>query len=186
MNRRIVVVLAVVLLVVSAVGAFAYEQKSRTYSWMASFNKTGQINLYASVGFYYVGYDINGGPEIILGNFDISGIPLQWGLMAQGLVGFGSFAGFGSWIDWGAAPMISLHWGTDFGQGLKFEWWGAVGLGLYGTTGTYYSFVGAGPFFGFAGAGGVAWHFADHFALLLDSAYVGWTGVYGIGLKLNL
>ena len=186
MKKRMVLAIAAALLLFSTVGAFAFEQKSRTYPWMASFNRTGQINLYVAAGFYYVGYDINGGPEVILGNFDISGIPLEWGIMAQGLVGFASFSGFGSWIDWGVAPMITLHWGTDFGGPLKFEWFGGLGLGLYGTGGTYYSFTGDGPFFGFAGMGGVAWHFANNFSLILNSAYVGWTGVYGIGLKIDI
>ncbi len=186
MKRRLVVGLALALLLISAVGAFAFEQNSKTYPWMASFNKAGQLNLYAAVGLYALGIDVTGGVEIILGNFDISGIPLEWGLMGRGLVGFGSFAGFGSWIDWGAAPMVTLHWGTDFGKGLKFEWYGGVGLGLYGTGGTYYTFNGYGPFFGFAGGGGIAWHFADNLSLMLDSVYVGWTGVYGIGIKFDL
>ncbi|HVP18332.1 MAG TPA: hypothetical protein VMU36_04995, partial [Spirochaetia bacterium] len=132
-----------------------------------------------------LGWEVDAGPEIILGSFDISGVPFEWGLMARGLLAFGSASGFASWTDWGVAPMATLHWGTDFGSGLKFEFYGALGLGLYGTTGTYYSFTG-GPFIGFAGALGAAWHFADNFALILDYAYVGWTGVYGIGLKVNI
>ena len=186
MKRRLVIGLAVSLLLISAVGGFAFEQKSNTYPWMASFNKAGQLNFYAAVGFYYVGYDLSAGAEIILGNFNLSGIPLEWGLEARGVLGFGSFSGYGSWIDWGAAPLVTLHWGTDFGKGLKFELYGGIGLGLYGTSGTYYSFTGYGPFIGFAGAGGVAWHFADAFSLILDSSYVGWTGVYGIGVKIDL
>ena len=185
MKRRIVVVLAVVLLLVSTVGAFAFEQKSKTYPWMASFDKTGQLNLYVAGGFYLYGFALGVGPEVILGNFDISGIPLEWGLTAQGVFGFGSFAGFGSWVDWGVAPMITLHWGIDLGGPLKFDWWGGVGLGLYGTTGTY-TFSSAGPFFGFAGTGGVSWQFSQNFALILDSEYVGWTGIYGVGIKSNL
>ena len=186
MKRRAVVGLALALLLISAVGAFAFEQKSRTYSWMASFNRTGQVNLYAAAGLYAYGFDLTGGAEITLGNFDISGVPLEWGFMGRGLIGFASASGYGSWLDWGAAPLVTLHWGTDFGKLLKFELYGAVGLGLYGTGGTRYSFTGYGPFLGFAGAGGVAWHFADNLSLILDSAYVGWTGVFGIGLKVDL
>ena len=186
MKRKAVVFVALALLLFSAVGAFAYEQKSKTYPWMASFNKTGQLNLYAAVGFYYVGFDVSGGPEVILGNFDISGVPFQWGIMARGLVGFASFAGV-SWIDWGAAPMITLHWGVDFGSPWKFEFYGGLGLGLYGTGGTYYSaFTGYGPFFGFASADGVAWHFSENVSLIVDYTYTGWVSVYGVGLKLNI
>ncbi len=191
MNRRVVVTLAAALLVLSAVGAFAYEQKSRTYSWMASYDRTGQLNIYASVGFYYVGYEIGGGPEFILGNFNISGVPFEWGLMARALLGFGSFAGYANWFDWGVAPMVTLHWGNDFGQGLRFEWYGGLGLGIFGTTGTYFTDhagfpSGYGPFLGFAGAGGFAWHFADNFALIADYSYVGLTSNFGIGLKISL
>lgn len=185
MKRRIVVVLAIALLLCSAVGAFAFEEKSKTYPWMASFNRSGQFNLYAAIGYYYVGFDVAGGLEAILGNFNVAGIPLQWGIAARGLAGFGSSAGFGNWIDWGVAPMITLHWGVDFNGLLKFELYAGLGLGLYGTTGTYYSFAG-GPFFGFASSDGVAWHFADNFSLILDYSYVGWTSVYGVGLKLNI
>ena len=186
MKRMIVVSVAVGLLLCAASGAFAFEQKSKVYPWMASFNQTGQINLYAAIGYYYVGFDIAGGAEAILGNFNVSGIPLEWGLEARGLLGFGSFSGYASWMDWGAAPMVTLHWGVDFGSLLKFEWYIGLGIGVFGTTGTYYSFVGNGPFLGFASSDGLAWHFADNFSLIIDYSYVGWTSVYGIGLKVNM
>ncbi len=186
MKRSIVFLVALVFALFSAVGASAYEQKSSVYPWMASFNKTGQLNLYVAGGLYYVGFDVTGGPEVILGNFNLSGIPLEWGVMGRALVGFGSFAG-ANWIDWGAAPMVTLHWGTDFGGAAKFEWYGGVGVGFYGTTGNYYTWAGsAGPFFGFASAAGVAWHFSDSAALILDYSYTGFVSVYGLGVKLNL
>lgn len=186
MKRRLVPGIALFFLLVTAVGAFAFEQDSKKYPWMASFNKTGQLNVYAAAGLYPYGFDITGGAEVIVGNFDISGIPLEWGIMGRGLVGFASYSGYGNWIDWGAAPLVTLHWGTNFGKELKFEWYGGIGLGLYGTGGTYYSFNGYGPFFGFAGDLGIAWHFSNNISLILDSAYVGWTGVFGIGVKINL
>jgi len=186
MKKRIMFLAMLVLLVLSSVSAFAFEEKSRAYPWMASFDKTGQLNIYAAVGFYYVGYDVTGGLEFILGNFDISGVPFEWGIEGRGLVGFASVSGFGSWTDWGAAPLVTLHWSIDGGGLAKFEFYVGLGLGLYGTGGTYYTFTGYGPFFGFAGNGGVAWHFANNFALILDSAFVGWTGTVGIGLKVSI
>ncbi len=186
MKKIVISIIALVFALYSAVGAFAYEQKSSVYPWMASFNKTGQLNLYLAGGFYYLGFDATGGPEIILGNIDLSGIPLEWGVMGRATIGFGSFAG-ASWIDWGAAPMVTLHWGTDFGKGLKFEWYAGVGVGFYGTTGTYYTWAGlAGPFFGFASADGIAWHFSENASLILDYTYTGWVSVYGLGVKLNM
>lgn len=186
MKRKIVPLIAIALLLGSAVGAFAYEQKSKVYSWMASFNRTGQLNLYAAVGFYYVGFDVDGGPEVILANFDVGGVPLQFGVMARGLIGFGSFAG-ASWTDWGVAPMATLHWGIDVGNPWKFEFYIGLGAGIWGTTGTYYTaFSGAGPFFGFASADGVAWHVSENISIIIDYAYTGWVSVYGVGVKLNI
>jgi len=185
MKRKIIGLVAV-LVVVASVGAFAFEQKSSTYSWMASYNKDGQLNVYVAGGLYYVGLGVAGGVEVALGNFSLAGIPLEWGIEGRGLVGFGSFAGV-SWLDWGASPQVTLHWGVDFGGPLKFEWYAGLGLGVYGTTGSYYSYlIGAGPFFGFASSDGVAWHFSENVSLILDYSYTGWTSIYGVGVKLNL
>ncbi len=186
MNRRIVLAAAVVLLMLSAVGAFAFEQKSRAYPWMASFDRTGQVNLYAAVGFYYYGIDVGGGPEFILGNFDVSGIPLEWGIAVKGLVGFANFGGF-TWTDWGFGPLVTLHWGIDGGGPLKFEWYGGLGLGISGSTANYgYYSYGTGTGFGFATADGLAWHFSENISLLLDYSYFGFYSLYGVGLKFNL
>ncbi len=186
MKRKVLVLVAVALLLVSSVGAFAFEQKSTVYPWMASFNKTGQLNLYGAIGFYYYGFDLDVGPEVILGNFNVSGIPLEWGVMARGLLGFASFAGF-TWMDYGVAPMVTLHWGTDFGSPWKFEWYLGLGLGIAGSTANYgYYSYGSGVGFGFASADGVAWHFSENISLILDYAYSGYFSVYGVGVKLNL
>src|SRR5258706_7325729 len=112
MKKRIVVALVLCALLFSTVGAFA---AAKPVSWMTSYNKPGQLNLYASAGFYLYGVDANAGPEIIFGQFDIGGIPLEWGGMVRGMVGFSTFLGYGSWIDWAVAPAITLHFGADFG-----------------------------------------------------------------------
>jgi len=109
MKQRVAGIVATIVLLFVATGAFAFEQKSKTYPWMASFNQTGQVNIYAAVGLYYYGYDLGGGAELILGNFDVSGIPLEWGLAVKGVDGFASYFGT-SWIDWGLGPLVTLHW----------------------------------------------------------------------------
>jgi hypothetical protein len=182
--KRKIFVIALVLILFATLGVSAYEKKSKTFPWMASFNGNGQLNLYAGVGFYGYGIDVSAGPEIIIANFDLGGIPLEFGVMARGIIGFSSFFGYASWIDWGVAPMASLHWGVDFGSIWKFDWYIALGLGIYGSTGTYY--FGNAVGFGFASFDGVAWHFADKIALLLDYGYVGYVGAFGIGIKLSL
>jgi hypothetical protein len=184
MKRKLVFGLVLALLLVSASGVFAAgEQKSKEFPWMASYNKPGQFNVYAAVGFYGYGIDINAGPEIIFAKFDPAGIPLSLGGTVRGLVGFSSFFGI-SWIDWAIAPMVTLHWGVDFGSIWKFDWYIGLGLGISGTTGTFYNYSGVG--FGFASSDGVAWHFSDSFALIFDYAYTYYMSSAGIGIKLAL
>jgi hypothetical protein len=186
MKRRVVVAVVLALLLCSAVGSFAFEQKSTAYPWMASFNKTGQLNLYAAIGLYYYGFDLDAGPEFILGNFNISGVPLEWGLMARGLLGFASFGGT-SWVDYGVAPMVTLHWGTDFGGPLKFDWYVGLGLGISGSTVNYgYYSYGSGIGLGFSSADGVAWQILENLSVILDYAYSGYFSVWGVGVRLNL
>ena len=111
MKRRLVGIIAIAVLLIAASNAFAFEQKSKAYPWMATFNKAGQVNIYAAVGFYYYGIDVGGGPEFIISNFDVSGIPLEFGIAVKGLVGFANFGGF-SWTDWGVGPLATLHLGN--------------------------------------------------------------------------
>ena len=185
MKKRIVVGLVLVFVLISSAGVFA-ETKSVTYPWMASYEKPGQLNVYASVGWYGFGIDFNVGPEIILGNFDIAGIPLSWGATVRGLLGFGSYAGYTSWIDWGIAPMATLHWGVDFGSPWKFDWYIGLGLSISGTTGEYWNYGSGGIGFGFATADGVAWHFSNNLALILEFAYSPNVSTGGIGIQWKL
>ncbi len=182
MKRRILVGIVLALLLCSTVGAFA---ASKPFPWLASHNKPGQLNLYGSVGFYGFGIDINAGPEIIIGQFDIGGIPLEWGVMARGLVGFSTFLGYGSWIDWAVAPAATLHWGVDFGDPWKFDWYIGLGLSISGSTGTYY--VGSGTVgFGFATFDGVAWQFSKNLAVVVEYGYTPYMSAAGVGVKLSL
>ena len=184
MKTSKVVSLIIVLMLVGTLGAFAAEKKSKTFPWMASFDSAGQLNLYGSVGFYGLGISADVGPEIVLGNFDIAGIPLAWGAMVRGVVGFSSAFGYASWIDWAAAPMLTLHWGVDFGAPWKFDWYFGFGLSISGSTGTYYTGLGGGAIgFGFANFDGVAWHFADKFALVAEYAYTPYISAGGVGIK---
>ncbi len=185
MTKKIIAAV-LVLMVFAALGAFAFEQKSKTFPWMASFNKNSQINLSAAVGFYGYGIDITAGPEYIITNFDISGIPLEFGVAVRGMAGFASFLGV-SWVDWGVAPLATLHWGVDFGAPWKFDWYIGLGLGIAGASGGYagYSF-GTGIGFGFASFDGVAWHFSDNLAIISEYGFTGFNSVWGIGVQLSL
>jgi hypothetical protein len=184
MSKRIIAV-SLVLILFGALGAFATEQKSKTFPWMATYDRTGQLNLYASVGWYGYGLDVVVGPEFIISSFDLAGIPLSFGVSMRGMVGFGSFLGYAAWIDWGVAPLATLHWGVDLGSILKFDWYAGLGLGINGTTGTYWAWPG-GIGFGFASFDGIAWHFSDNLALVLEYAYNGYASMGGIGVELSL
>ncbi|HET6487672.1 MAG TPA: hypothetical protein VFH83_14690 [Spirochaetia bacterium] len=189
MRKTVLAACVAALLVFGTAGAFAAgEVKSTTFPWMASFDQPGQLNLNVSAGFYGLGIDVNVGPEFIIGKFDIAGIPLSWGATVRGLVGFSSFFGV-SWIDWAAAPMVTLHWGVDFGAPWKFDWYVGAGLSISGTTGTYYSTLGLAQGavgFGFASADGVAWHFSNNIALLAEYAYTPYVSTAGVGVKFAL
>jgi hypothetical protein len=183
MKRRIVVGLVIALMLVSTFGAFA---ASNPFPWMVSHNKPGQINVYGSVGFYGLGIDINAGPEIIFGQFDIAGIPLEWGAMVRGMVGFAGWLGY-SWIDWAVAPAVTLHWGIDLGGALKFDWYLGLGLGITGTAGSYYTGYGSNSVgFGFATFDGVAWQFSKNIALIAEYGYTSYMSTAGVGVKFSL
>ncbi len=181
MKRKILVATVLALLIGSAVGAFAATPAP--FPWLASYNKPGQLNLYASAGFYGYGVDVNAGPEIILGQFDIGGIPLEWGAMVRGLVGFSSLLGYANWIDWAVAPVATLHWGVNFGGPWKFDWYVGLGLGISGSTGTYY---GSSIGFGFATFDGGSWQFSKNIALIVEYGYTQYMSAGGIGVKFSL
>ncbi len=183
MSRKIVAVVLAVLLC-AAVGVFAKETKpSKQFPWMVSYNQPGQLNFYASAGWYGWGFDVSAGPEFVIGAFDLAGIPLEWGINVRGLVGFGGVPGYTSWIDWGVAALVSLHWGVDFGGPLKFDWYAGIGPSVSGSTGSYYP-VPFTPWF--ASFNGIAWHFSDNFALIGEYAYTYYASIAGIGIKMNL
>ena len=181
MKKRIVVSLVLVLLMCATFGAFAAD---KMFPWMASYNKAGHINVYGGVGYYWGGFDVAAGAEYIVGEFDIAGVPLEWGIMAQATLGFANYS-YSSGLDWGAAPMASLHWGTNFGNNLKFDFYISAGLGVYG--GSYWSYWNSGAVgFGFASYEGVTWMFSNNLGLLLEYGYIGWTSTGAIGVTWKL
>jgi hypothetical protein len=184
MQKKIIVGLVAAMLLVGTVGAFAAgETKSTKFPWMASYDNPGQFNIYGSVGLYFPGIDINVGPEIMLTKFDAGGVPLELGVTVRGLVGFASWAGL-TWTDWSVVPMVTLHWGVDFGGLAKFSVYIGLGAGVTGTTGTYLGYSAVG--FAFADAEGIEWHFSNNISLLFDYCYAGYVSAAGIGVKIAL
>jgi hypothetical protein len=184
--KKVVIVLLALLCVAGLVFA-AGKGSDENVSWMTSYNDPGKLNLYGSVGFYVPGVDVSVAPEYVIGKFNIGPVPLAWGVEARGLVGFSSWLGY-SWINWGVAPMATLHWGVDFGKPWKFDLYAGAGLGIYGSSGSaYYGYTYSNPVnFGFASFDGIAWQFADKMALISEGGYVGSTGTWGVGIKYQL
>jgi hypothetical protein len=179
-KKRILLGVVLVLMLCAAVGAFAAGSQ---FPWMTSYNKAGQFNVYGGVGLYYGGFNVTGGAEYIIQDFDIGTVPLEWGVMAQAIVGFSNYA-YATGVDWGAAPMVSLHWGTDFGGMARFDFFISAGVGLFG--GAYWSYYYGPVGVGFASYDGVQWMFSKNLGLLLEYGYIGWasTGAIGVVWKL--
>jgi hypothetical protein len=187
MKKALLVCALLVCLVGTAFAESAKSGKGSSESeglntWAKSYNHDGQLNIYGSAG-YWLGFDVSAGAEIIFGELNIVGFPIDYGFMARGI--FESYTSFGySTYWWGAAPMFSVHIGMkDF----PIEWYSAVGLGIYGYGGDYYSYyVNPGISFGFASFDGMMWHFSDAMALIVEYGYIGWASVWGIGVELKL
>ena len=178
--KRFLLVAALLLAVVSA-GLFADDVDLK-----AQFNEPGQINLTGIVGLHFYGLSAGVGAEKIMGNIDIPEFPMEWGIAVRGLFSFYLFSGYGG-IDYGAAPMATIHKGISFGENLDFDWAFGVGLGLYGYAYTYGGWDYSEPLkLGFATFDSVSWHWKDDLWLTLEYGYVGWTGVYGIGIRKTL
>ncbi len=181
MKRNFLVVLLLVVLVSG--GLFANSVTG------AQYNEPGQINLTGVVGVHLYGLSGGVGVERIMGDIDIfPEFPMEWGLAARGIFSFYIFEGY-SGIDYGAAPLVTLHKGFNFGDNLEFDFTIGLGLGLYGYS---YSWdYGFGVYnysepikLGFASFDSISWKMSENIWLTLEYSYVGWTGIYGVGIRM--
>jgi hypothetical protein len=179
MKRRIIVGLVIALMLVSTFGAFA---ASNPLPWIVSYNKAGQLDLTLTGGYSWYGFGANVGAELFLGQFDIAGIPLSWGITAKGSAGFG---GYGIGISAGA--LATLNIGFDFGSIWKFESFVGIGLGvLLDTWGS------SSPFgIGLAQNFGWTWWFSKNIGLTAEQGYIdaflwGSWYYYGLGVTFKL
>jgi hypothetical protein len=180
MKRKLIASLIVLFLAVS-MGAFAAEKHSSTVPWLASWNSPGTLDLTVTGGFTWWGLGANAGIEYTVGQFDLGGIPLSWGITAQGSAGF-NVAGIGV----AAGGLATLNIGLDFGKNLRFEGWVGLGPGFVIET-----WGGAGSGFGIAEYSGWTWWFSNTLGLTLEDGYVsafGWGYWYfaGIGVTLKI
>ena len=153
------------------------------------YNEPGQINLTGVVGLNTFGLSVGVGAELIMGDLIfIPEFPMEWGLAARGLFGFYLFDSY-SGIDYGAAPLATLHKGFSLGDGLEFDITLGFGLGLYGYSYTWDYGIGEYNYsepikFGFASFDSLSWKMKEDLWLTLEYGYVGWKSIYGIGVRL--
>jgi len=181
MKRKIVVGMVVLLLCVSVAGAFAGEKKSSSVPWLASLNGPGTIDLTVTGGYSWFGLGLNAGAEFTITQFALGPIPLDFGITAQGSLGFDPFG-----LGIAAAGLATLNIGFDFGNSLVFEAFLGLGPGL-----VLESWAGGGMGIGIAQYGGWAWWFSRNIGLTGEEGYVsafGWGYWYfaGIGVTLKL
>jgi hypothetical protein len=182
MAKKIIAV-AVVLLFCATLGAFAYEKKSKDIPVLATFNQPGHLSLTVTGGYSYysLGLAASVGAELNLGEFDLGPLPLSWGIVARGILGFGVFG-----VDLGAAGLAQFQGGFDFGPSLKFQYYAGIGVGIamgfgYGTFGL-----------GIAQTVGFEWLFSDTFGIAFDnvdiySFFFGCSEYFaGVGIVLKL
>ena len=172
--------LLVVLILLLATSAFAQSKP-----WAKSYNKDGQFNIYASVGWAW-GFTGSVGLEFIITEFKIGNIPFDFGVAVRGAIEV-----YQSWyylagtdIYWGAAPMATLHMGL---ASVPIEFFIAAGVAIYGYSWEYglpygYNAVNV----GFASIDGIIWHLSPAFGLILEGGYLGGAGVWGVGIELQL
>jgi hypothetical protein len=173
MKRRIVTSIVILLLCVSVAGAFAGEKKSSQVPWLVSLNGPGTINFTITGGYTWWGLGLNAGAEFTVSQFALGPVPLDFGITAQGSVGFDPFG-----IGVAAAGLATLNIGFDFGQSLKFEAFLGLGPGIVLET-----WAGApGVGIGIAQYGGWTWWFSKNIGLTGEEGYVstfGWAGGFG-------
>jgi hypothetical protein len=155
--------LCVVLLVLAAVATGAFAQDV-----FASFNEPGDINLYASVGFYW-NLEASVAAEYVIGEFALGPLPFDWGVAVRG--GFDIGAGY---FGYAAAALATLHTGLAV---FPVEFYASIGAAFYGPTVAF-------PV-SFATYGGATWWFSKNVGLLVENGYLGWY-FWGVGVEFKL
>ncbi len=154
--------LFVVLVVLLAVGTGAFAADV-----FASYNAPGDLNVYASAGFWG-GFDVLVGVEYIVGEFMLGPMPFDWGVMATGGVEF-----WAGWVGFGVGAMATLHtgliWNMDF----------SVAAGV-----TAYNNVTAFPVTWAHDAAARYW-ISKNMALFVHEGWVGFN-YWGVGVELKL
>jgi hypothetical protein len=149
----------VLVLVVVAAGAFADDI-------FASYDKPGNINIYAAVGWYHY-FEVTVAAEYMIGEFTLGTLPFDWGVAVRGGM---DFAGA---IDFGVGALATLHLGLGV---FPIEFY----LSLGACYNTYWSYHFREAYFV-----GATWWFSKNMGLLVENGYLGYY-FDGIGLEFKL
>jgi hypothetical protein len=152
--------LVVLVLIGVTAGAFADDI-------FGSYNKPGNMNLYASVGWYYWP-EVTVAAEFMLGEFDLGTVPLDWGVAVRGGMDFWSGG-----IDFGVGALATLHLGLA-----------VVPIEFYASLGVCYNNYAAFPVT-VASFGGATWWFSKNIGLLVENGYLGWY-FWGVGVQVKI
>ncbi|MCX7030746.1 MAG: hypothetical protein NTU62_11600 [Spirochaetes bacterium] len=152
--------LVVLVLIGVAAGAFAQD-------WAASYNKPGNINLYASGGWYYWP-EVSVAAEYMIGEFNIGPVPLDWGVAVRGGMDFWSGG-----IDYSVGALATLHLGLIW----NLEFYASLGACFYGPTAAFPVTV--------ASYEGLTYWFSKSLGVVLESGYLGWY-FWGVGIEFKL
>lgn len=184
MKKVLIIVLLILLLSVSIYAKGSKSKNSEFEEFFTSYMKTGDLSIYASIGYWW-GITLNAGADLILGEWKIANIfPLDYAVGARFLFESWSYLGYGSTY-WGLAPMFIVHWGWN---NMNLDFYEGIGLGFYGyTTNLSSDPYGWSPFgLGFAAVSGVTWYFSKNMGLILEYSYVGYVSTYGVGITMKM
>ncbi len=152
-------ILVVLLVLGAAASAFAQE------NIFASWNTPKHLNADVGVGLYYYEIGVTGGIEYVAGEFNLGPVPMDWGLMARGGVGF---PGLGFGVGGLGTLHFGLKWNLDFciGLGVAFHSPSAFPIGL-------------------AEYSSVTYLFSKSVGVSLEYSYLG-NSIAGVGLQFKL
>ncbi len=171
--------LLLVVLLIFTIPVFA-QSSNNPADYFQSYLKKGNLSIYASLGWWY-GICINGGGEIVLGEWkiaDIFEIDYSVGFRVLFQSYFLTNLTY-SLFYFGAAPMFIIHLGITG----NLDFYEGMGLGLFFSNDTYlFKEFGI----GFAAVSGITWYFAKNMGLILEYAFVGWASSWGFGITLKL
>lgn len=196
MHKKLLILFVIIIFAVGATNVAAQEENTTedtlVAGWDSHFN-AGNVMLSGGLGlggfWYGLGLNLYPGVEVIFAQPDIGGVvPLSFGIAARGIFGFYPVPTLYGGFDIGVSALATAHLGlkgldlnSKFLNSLDFY----IGLGLSVFFVRPYSDYYLSYYFGdvvspvqFASFQGVNYFISDHFAIYLESTYLGLSNYY--------